>query len=122
MSAYRKSLAALAGAVITVLAAALTDDVITSAEFAQIAVAALTAFGAYLVPNAPGAAYAKTLVAAALAGLNLLVGWLANGQDITNAMWLNVAIAVGTALGVFILPNEQEAPVPPTATSPARTA
>lgn len=118
MTAYSKALAALAGAVAVTLAAATSDDVVTSAEVAQLVVAALTAFGVYLVPNAPGYRYAKAWTAAALAGVSLLAGWLANGQDVTTAMWLNVAIAVGTSLGVFILPNDQEAPVPSTAQTP----
>jgi hypothetical protein len=108
MSAYRKALAALFGAVVVTLAASLTDDVLTNAELAQVAVVALGAFGTYLVPNAPGYQTAKTFVSAALAGLGLLAGWLAAGQEITSSMWLNFALAVGTALGVFIVPNDPE--------------
>lgn len=108
MAAYNKAVAALLGAVAVVLASALTDDHVTAAEFVQMTVAGLGAFSVYLVPNAPGYALAKTWTAAALAGLNLVAGWLANNQEITNAMWVNVAIAVAVALGVFILPNSQE--------------
>jgi hypothetical protein len=108
MSAYSKSVTALLGAVATVLASALTDDVVTSAEFVQMTVAGLTAFAVYLLPNAPGFGAVKTFVAAALAGLNLVAGWLANGEEITNAMWVNVVIAVAVALGVFVLPNDRE--------------
>jgi hypothetical protein len=108
MSAYSKSVTALLGAVATVLASALTDDVVTAAEFVQMTVAGLTAFAVYLLPNAPGFGAVKTFVAAALAGLNLVAGWLANGEEITNAMWVNVVIAVAVALGVFVLPNDRE--------------
>ncbi len=118
MSAYSKALAALAGAVAVTLAAATSDDVVTSAEVAQLVVTGLAAFGVYLVPNAPGYKYAKAWTAAALAGVSLLAGWLANGQDITTAMWLNVGLAVGTSLGVLIVPNDPEAAIPSTAQTP----
>lgn len=108
MGAYRKFVTALLGAVVVTLAAASSDDVITSAEVAQITLAALGTFGVYVLPNAPGYSTLKTFVAAATAGVGLLAGWLATGQEITNSMWLNLALAVGTALGVFIVPNDPE--------------
>lgn len=108
MSAYNKAFTALLGAVAVVLASALTDDVVTAAEFVQMTVAGLAAFAVYLTPNLPGYGAAKTVVAAALAGLNLVAGWLANGEEITNSMWVNVVIAVAVALGVFVLPNHRE--------------
>jgi hypothetical protein len=108
MSAYRKFLMALLGAVVITLAAAMSDDVLSSAEIAQVVLAALAPFSVYVLPNAPGYGAAKALVTAALAGVGLLAGWLEAGQEITNSMWLNLALAVGTALGVFIVPNEPE--------------
>lgn len=108
MSAYTKAVTALLGAVAVVVASALTDDHVTSAEFVQMTVAGLTAFAVYLTPNLPGYNLAKTWTAAALAGLNLVAGWLANNEHITNAMWVNVGIAVAVTLGVFVLPNQPE--------------
>lgn len=43
--------AAIAG--LTALASAITDDHVTSAEWVMIALAALGAFGVWLVPNRP---------------------------------------------------------------------
>lgn len=112
MTLYRKAFAALAGAVVVTLAAATSDDVITAAEMVQVVMSALGAFAVYVTPNLPGHTYAKTIVSAAMAGFGLLGGYLATGEEITTAMWLNVALAVGTAAGVFLLPNKPEA-LPP---------
>lgn len=119
MSAYRKALAALAGAALAFFATAYTDNVIEPGELAQMAFAALTAFAAYLVPNAPGFRYAKLLTSAALTGLGLLSGWVAAGETITDAMWVTLIIQVGTVLGIFVVPNDPEPAVPPTASQPA---
>jgi len=102
---YSKFLTALFGAVIVALAAATSDSVLTSAEIAQVVLAGLGTFAVYVLPNAPGYSAAKTVVSGALAGVGLLAGWLAAGDEITTSMWLNFALAVGTAVGVFIVPN-----------------
>lgn len=106
MAHYRKFIAALLGAVVVTLAAATSDDVLSAAEVAQVVLAGLGTFAVYVLPNAPGYGVAKTFVAAATAGLGLLAGWLASGEHVTDSMWLNLALAVGTALGVFVVPNE----------------
>lgn len=108
MGAYRKFLMALVGAVVVTLAAATSDDVLSSAEIAQMVLAGLGTFGVYVLPNAPGYGVAKTLVAGASAGVGLLAGWLAAGDKITSSMWLNLVLAVGAALGVFIVPNDPD--------------
>lgn len=112
MTAYSKFLTALFGAAIVTLAAAMSDDVLTSAEIAQVVLAGLGTFSVYVLPNAPGYGYVKSLVAAGTAGLGLLAGWLASGQEISNGMWLNLILAVGTALGVFLVPNDPEPAIP----------
>ena len=73
---------------------------------------ALVGFGAtvvYIVPNLPGYMYAKTVVAAITAGLTLLAAYLTDDigvdWDLTNPEKLNILLAVGTALGVFLVPN-----------------
>lgn len=119
MSAYRKALAALAGAALTFLVVAWTDNVIEPGEWVQALFLGLTAFAAYLVPNAPGYRYAKLYTSAALTGLGLLSGWLVSGQDITDAMWVTLLLQVGTVLGIFVVPNDPEPAVPPTAQQPA---
>lgn len=108
MGAYRKFLMAAAGAVAVALAAATSDDTLTSAEIAQTILAGLGVFSVYVLPNAPGYAFAKSLVAGGTAGLGLLTGWLAAGDKITSSMWLNFGIAVTAAMGVLILPNDPE--------------
>lgn len=115
MSAYRKALAALAGAALAFFATAYTDNAIEPGELAQMAFVALTAFATYLVPNAPGFKYAKLITSAALTGIGLLSGWLASGEEITDSMWVVLVIQVGTVLGIFVTPNEPEPAVPPTA-------
>lgn len=106
MESYRKAISALLGAVIVTLAAAASDNVVSPAELVQVLLAALGAFGVYLLPNAPGYGLAKSIVAAGTAGFGLLGGWLASGDPITGSMWLNFALAIGVSLGVFIVPND----------------
>lgn len=48
---YRKAIVAAAGAIATAVATALTDDTITSGEWALVVVAVLTALGVYGVRN-----------------------------------------------------------------------
>lgn len=108
MGAYRKFLMAAAGAVMVVIAASTSDNVFTTAEIAQAILAGLAPFGVYVLPNAVGYRFIKSLVAGASAGFGLLAGWLAAGDTITTSMWVNLAIAVATALGVFIVPNDPE--------------
>jgi len=108
MSMYRKAISALLGAVIVTLAAATSAGGIDQAELVQLVLVATGAFAAYLVPNAPGYSYAKSITSAITAGLSLVAGYLANGQEMTNSLWLNVALAAGVSLGVFIVPNDPE--------------
>ena len=56
------------------------------------------------------APYAKAVVAALIAGLSMLSGFLVNDTslgDITSGQWVSVAIAFLVALGaVFAVPNQ----------------
>lgn len=122
LSPYKKALAAFFGAALSLLVAALTDDVVGPAELVSILSAALGAGLVYIVPNAPGSAAVKTLASALMAGLGVLAGPLTIGDGMTTALWLQVAIAAGTVLGVFVVPNSQEDAVPSTASTPARPA
>lgn len=118
ISSYWKSISALLGAVAVLLASALTDDVISMAEAVTMVGAGLAAFGAYLVPNAPGYKYAKLVIYAFISGVNVLAGYVVAGEEITNAMWVNIAIVVAAGLGVLVLPNTQEPARPATADAP----
>jgi len=106
MNLYRKAISALLGAVVVTLAAATSDGGIDPAELVQLVLVATGAFAAYLLPNAPGYGAAKSVSSAITAGLTLVAGYLANGQEMTNSLWLNVALAAGVSLGVFIVPND----------------
>lgn len=110
MSAYSKALLAVIGAVVMAIASAMTDDTITQPEWVMIAVAGFTAFQVFITANVglPLWDKAKSITAGALAGLGLLGGYLANGEHLTNALWLNVAIAAAVAAGVFAVPNGPE--------------
>lgn len=50
--------------------------------------------------------YAKALVAALLAGLTALYTAL-SGDGMTDAEWVTVAIAVLTAVSVYLVPNSR---------------
>lgn len=50
---YAKFLAAVAAAMLTGIVAALSDNVVTSAEWLQIIVAGAGAVGVYAIPNKP---------------------------------------------------------------------
>lgn len=107
MGAYAKAITAVVGAVAIYGASVWTDDVITLAEWVQVAVAGFTAFQVWLTANVglPLWDKAKAITAGALAALGGLAGYLAAGEHMTNSMWLNVAIAGLTAAGVFTVAN-----------------
>jgi hypothetical protein len=100
---YAKALVAFAFAAATLAASAITDEVITDVEWIEIAIAGLIAGGVWITANAPGYRAAKTVVAAALAGLSFLVGAILDGM--TGAEWINFALAVGAVIFVWAVPN-----------------
>lgn len=105
-SKYAKAIVAILTSVLTVFAAAMTDGKVTTLELANIAIAFLTAFLVYAVPNFQQnvGAWAKALVAVLGAALQALVPFLVNGT-VTPAQWLLVLLAGIGALGVGIVPN-----------------
>jgi hypothetical protein len=107
MQKYLKFLAALAATALMVLASSLTDSHISTAEWVQVAVSVTAAAGVWITANVPTLAWAKTAVAAVLAGLNLVATFVVSGgfSAITTAEWINVALAVLGALGVYAIPN-----------------
>lgn len=92
---YGKFLAAIALAIATAIASALTDGRINTSEGIQIAVAGATAVGVYLVPQIPQYPQVKTWLAVLLAVLGTAAGLIADGWSLQDAVNLVVA-----ALGV----------------------
>jgi hypothetical protein len=119
IGAYAKSIVSILAAALAILATALTDGVVTSAEYVNIGIATLTAVGVFLVPNLPDKArgYTKSIVAfggAALAALITILGASYGFLDVTASDWITVLLAGLGAIGVAIIPNAP-APVATTA-------
>jgi len=104
MKAAAKAIAYLIFAALTALASALTDDVVTGEEWINISIAGATAVGVWLTANLPQLIWAKTATAAVLAGLNVLVSAITNG-NISNAEWVNIALAVIGVIAVYFTPD-----------------
>lgn len=116
---YYKAFTYAFGAIAAVILSYHTDGVFTGAEIAQTALLAFGTFLVYLAENAPGAKFVKFVMAAVIAGLQVLVAAMEVGSELSSDVWLNVAIAVGMALGVLAVENKPEAAVPATATTPS---
>ena len=116
VSGYSKSILAVIAAGIGILVAALSDDVINATEIVNVVIGIATAVGVYVIPNASvGAAkYLKTIVALVGAGLTALataLGGTLGFENLTTSDWLSVTLAALTAVGVFIVPNTDTAPL-----------
>jgi peptidoglycan/LPS O-acetylase OafA/YrhL len=100
---YGKALAAVAGAVLTVAYGALSGDHhIDPDEAVQIAIAAATAVGVYLVPLTPRYRWGKTAIAVILAVLQVLATVILGGLDSNE--WIALVLAALTAAGVGAAP------------------
>jgi peptidoglycan/LPS O-acetylase OafA/YrhL len=100
---YGKALAAVAGAALVVMYGALNGDRhIDPDEGVQIAIAAATAVGVYLVPLAPEYTWAKTAVAVVLGVLQVLTTVILGGLDPNE--WIALVLAALTAAGVSFAP------------------
>jgi hypothetical protein len=102
IKARGKSLTAVVVAGLTVLAAALTDNHITSGEGLQIAIASTTAVSVYMVSDLDKFPWTKTTMAAALAALNFAVTIIDGG--ITPAESVGLVLAALGVLGVAASP------------------
>jgi hypothetical protein len=104
---YGKSLAAVVFAALTVAyQIAQSGSHFGRTEIVQVAIAAVIAAGVWLVPITPSMPWVKSGLAALLAALQILVtavDWNA------PSAWLQVALAVLTALGVYIAPSTSPA-------------
>lgn len=103
-SGYMKAVLAAVGAVLVIVASAVTDNNVTVDEGVMIGVAVVNAFTTYIVPNLDSgvAQHAKAIAAGLLAVLAGLTGWLVDGMAYGD--WVNLVIAFGTAAGVFLAP------------------
>jgi hypothetical protein len=103
MQKYSKLIVAVLVTVATALSGVLTDGV-TSAEWINVAVAAVGAAGVFAAPNVPGAKYTKAILAVLAAVLSFLVSAITDG--ISGQEWLQVLILAAGAVGVYSVPNK----------------
>ncbi|WP_382307261.1 hypothetical protein [Herbiconiux sp. UC225_62] len=105
LTTYSKSILLIIASAVTILVAALSDNVVTIAELVNVGIAIITAVGVYLVPNLDQgvARYFKFIVAILGAALTALASVLSNG--VTTAEWLQILLAGLAAVGVVIVPN-----------------
>lgn len=106
LTTYSKSILMIIASAVTVLVAALSDNVVTVPELVNVAIAIVTAVGVYLVPNLDSglARYFKFIVALIGAALVSLSSVLTDG--VTSAEWLQILLAALAAIGVVIVPNK----------------
>ena len=100
---YAKSIAAVFVTVVGAIVAAQTDNVISNSEWVNVAIAGIGACLVFAAPNVPGAMYTKSIIAAAMAGLQLLASFISDG--VTGSEWMQIGIAAAGAVGVFAVPN-----------------
>jgi hypothetical protein len=122
MHTYGKSIVAFAYAVAVAALPQLTGDrQVSAAEGVAIAIAIATAVMTYLVPLAPSAPWAKTVVAAVLAGLQVVATLILDGNLDSNDVLLVAATVLG-ALGIAVAPATSTAGVAVDWGSDTRTA
>lgn len=102
---YAKVLPLMAGGIVLVVQAALSDNVVNLDEKIAISLAVVGAVNTYIVPNLVGGIgrYAKGIVNATTAVLIGLAGWMVNGMSAAD--WWALLIAAATAAGVIVLPS-----------------
>src|SRR5687768_12614249 len=103
MKIYSKAIAMVVMTVVSALVASLTDDVVSTAEWINVAILGFGAANVFTAPNVPYAKYTKTVIAVLVAGLTALVSFLTNG--VTTAEWLQVLVAAAAAVGVYAAPR-----------------
>lgn len=95
---YLPSIGMTVAAVLSYLAAALTDNVLTTAELGTACITALSALLVYIVPKVPGALWLKPAIGGALVVVNGIMAALTNG--ISGSEWVLIALQLLGALGV----------------------
>jgi hypothetical protein len=114
MNRYGKAIAAALLAVVTAIHTMVSDEVITPAEWIQIAIAVVTAISVYLVPIFEYG-WMKTAIAVVLASLNVLVTLIADG--VTSGDLVQVLLSALTVLTVAFAPARSDPPPNPTPVS-----
>jgi hypothetical protein len=105
-SRYAKAIVAILTAVVGLVVAALTDNVVTTVEVLGMVAFVLNAIGVELVRNgASGAAkYAKAIVAAVFLAVQAAIPIVAEGE-ITTSGWLLIILAGLNVFAVGTVPN-----------------
>lgn len=105
---YTKAIIGFIAAVLIAFHATITDDHVSAAELVNIIIAAVTAFGVWLVRELPETWRAHAKVAVAVLGAALAAANLALADGVTLSEWVTVALAAIGALGIGVLPNRQD--------------
>lgn len=101
---YAKFLLAAAATAITGIVGAMTDGLITSPEWVNVAIMFVGSLGVLTSPNIPGAKYTKSVLAALTAVLVLLVSYIADNRLSVEEILQLVVAALG-AVGIVAVPN-----------------
>lgn len=88
---------------ISAIVAAMTDNDISSVEWVNVGIAAVTAAAVFAAPNVPGAKTTKAILAVLMAVLSFFVTAISDG--VTMSEWLQVIVIASGALGVYAVPN-----------------
>lgn len=102
---YWKSLIAVLVTVLSaVQAAVLNDEVVSSTEWVNVAIAGVTAAAVFAAPNVPGARYTKAILAVLGAVLTVLTSVIIGG--VSPSEWIQIALAAAGAVGVAAKANQ----------------
>lgn len=105
MTQYAKFFAQVVATVLVALSAALFgDNVISSTEWVNVAIAGVGAAAVFTAPNVPGARYTKSILAVLAAVLTVLVSAIVGGISTTE--WIQIVLAGAGAVGVYAVPND----------------
>lgn len=104
---YAKLIAQILGtvfiAVATAIVGAATDGNVGSGEWFNVVTVGLTAIPLVAIPNTAWQGYAKTIITAFGAAIVVMSSVFSNGISPTE--WLQIALALVTALGVWKVTN-----------------
>jgi hypothetical protein len=102
---YAKALVGAAGVILAaVLVAFVGDGSMNMNEFVNVVVLGTGTVSLAIAPNTPGAKYVKALLAAVSAAAVVLISVYTGGISPTE--WVQIAVAAGTAAGVWKVPNQ----------------
>lgn len=105
MKKYTKAIVQVVITILVALAAVWTGGV-TAVEWVNVAIVGVTALNVFAAPNVPGAAYTKSILAAAGAVLVVLTSAITGGVSFQELV--QIIVAGAGAVGVYALPNKSE--------------